>query len=212
MRVLVLNAGSSSLKASVIEDGRTLHRTSVSWGDDATRAPGRPSRVPELLDALERERIDTVSIEGLGHRVVHGGGKFSAPTVLDEPALAALDELGKLAPLHTAVAVETIRAARQALPGIRHVACFDTAFHAALPESATRYAVPESWRTAWGIRRFGFHGLSVEWAIERAGELLGRAPSELDIVVAHLGSGCSVTAVRGGHSSRPRWATRHSRA
>ncbi len=200
MRVLVLNAGSSSLKASVVEGGETLLRTSVSWGDDATRALDRRSGVRAVLDALERARIPAASIEAAGHRVVHGGTVFTAPIVLDEAALASLDDLSELAPLHNAVAVETIRAAREALPGVRHVACFDTAFHATLPEAVARYPVPESWHTEWGIRRFGFHGLSVTWAVERAGDLLGRAPGELDIVVAHLGSGCSVTAVRGGRS------------
>lgn len=200
MRVLVLNAGSSSLKASVIADGHTLQRPTVSWGDDATRARDRPSAVKAILVALEQARIPAASIEAVGHRVVHGGSVFTAPIVLDDAALASLDDLGALAPLHNAVAVETIRAARKALPGVPHVACFDTAFHSALPESAALYAVPEAWHTHWGIRRFGFHGLSVAWAVERAGELLGQAASELDIVVAHLGSGCSVTAVGAGRS------------
>lgn len=200
MRVLVLNAGSSSLKASVIDGGETLLRTSVSWGDDATRVAERQTAVLAILEALEGAHIPPASIEAAGHRVVHGGGVFEAPILLDESSLASLAELGDLAPLHNGVAVETIRAARRALPGVRHVACFDTAFHATLPESAARYAVPESWHTDWGIRRFGFHGLSVAWAAERAGELLGRATADLDIVVAHLGSGCSVSAVRGGRS------------
>jgi acetate kinase len=200
VRVLVLNAGSSSLKASVIDDGRTLHRASVSWSDDATRAPDRPSGVKAILEALEQARIPAASIEAVGHRVVHGGSVFTAPIVLDHAALEALDDFGALAPLHNAVAVETIRAARKVLPDVPHVACFDTAFHAALPESIALYAVPESWHTDWGIRRFGFHGLSVAWAVERTGELLALAASELDVVVAHLGSGCSVTAVRGGRS------------
>lgn len=195
-----MNAGSSSLKASVVEDGQTLHRTSVSWGDDATRSGDRPSAVREVLTALERARIPASSIEAVGHRVVHGGSVFAAPIVLDGAVLGSLDALGELAPLHNTVAVETIRAARTTLPGISHVACFDTAFHATLPESAARYAVPEAWYTEWGVRRFGFHGLSVAWAVERAGELLGRPVTDLNIVVAHLGSGCSVTAVRGGRS------------
>ena len=200
VRVLVLNAGSSSLKASVVDDGETLLQTSVSWGGDATRALDRPVAVQDALEAFERAGITLASVEAVGHRVVHGGGVFAAPIVLDDGVVEALDELSELAPLHNVIAVETIRAARGAVPRVPHVACFDTAFHATLPESVARYAVPESWYTEWGIRRFGFHGLSVTWAIERAGVLLGRAPAELDIVVAHLGSGCSVTAVRGGRS------------
>ena len=200
MRVLVLNAGSSSLKASVIDDGETLLRTSVSWGGDATRAADRSSGVASILDALRRERVDTGSIGAVGHRVVHGGARFAAPVAVDGAVLDSLEVLGDLAPLHNAVAVETIRAALDALPGMPQVACFDTAFHATLPEPMARYAVPAAWHDDWGIRRFGFHGLSVAWAVERAGLLLGRPTGELGLVVAHLGSGCSVTAVEGGRS------------
>jgi acetate kinase len=111
-------------------------------------------------------------------------------------AIAAVTEL---APLHNRPALETIRAARTAFPDAPHVACFDTAFHATLPESARRYPVPEEWHGA-GIRRFGFHGLSVEWSVGRAAGLLGRQIDELAVVVAHLGSGSSVTAVDRGRS------------
>ena len=200
MRVLVLNAGSSSLKASVVEDGETLLRTSVSWGADATRATDRPSSVGGVLHELERAQVAPDSIDAVGHRVVHGGMAFTGPTVIDDAVLTSLDTLGDLAPLHNAIAVETIRAARAALPRVRHVACFDTAFHATLPEPVARYPVPESWHTDWGIRRYGFHGLSVAWSVERAGELLGRSSSDLGLVVAHLGSGSSVTAVERGRS------------
>ena len=200
MRVLVLNAGSSSLKASIVDGDETLLRTSVSRGNDATRASDRRTALLAVLENLEGAHIPAGSIEAVGHRVVHGGGVFEAPVVVDDSSLASLAELGDLAPLHNGVAVETIQAAREALPRVSHVACFDTAFHATLPEAAARYAVPESWHTDWGIRRFGFHGLSVSWAVERTGEILGRTPSELDVVVAHLGSGCSVTAVRRGRS------------
>lgn len=186
MRVLVLNAGSSSLKASVVDAGETLLRTTGGLG--------------EVFEALGGEGLPVASIEAVGHRVVHGGEQFQEPALLDDAARASLGALGELAPLHNDVALETIRAARRALPGVPHVACFDTAFHSTLPESAARYPVPETWWTEWGIRRFGFHGLSVAWAVERAGELLGRPSAELEILVAHLGSGCSVTAVSQGRS------------
>ena len=200
MRVLVLNAGSSSLKASVVDDGKTLLRTSVSWGDDATQVAERQLEVRAVLDALDAAQIPAASMEAVGHRVVHGGSAFTGPVVVDEAVLASLEDVGELAPLHNGVAVETIRATRAALPGVNHIACFDTAFHASLPEAVSRYPVPESWHAEWGIRRFGFHGLSVAWAVERAGALLGRPLNGLELVVAHLGSGCSVTAVRGGRS------------
>ena len=121
VRVLVLNAGSSSLEVSVVDDGETLVRTSISWGDDATRAPDRPSGVWAALDALDAAKIPPTSIDAVGYRVVHDGSAFAAPILLDE---AALDVLGELAPLHNTVAIETIRAARAALPGVRHVAYF----------------------------------------------------------------------------------------
>lgn len=200
MRILVLNAGSSSLKASVIEGGRTLHRVGMSWGDHGAPAIAREAKVAAVFEALLRAGIARTSIDAVGHRIVHGGEDFVAPLRLGEDALASLDALDRLAPLHNGVAVETIRVARQALPDVPHVACFDTAFHATLPEAQTRYPVPESWYTDWGIRRYGFHGLSVSWAVLRAGEMVGTDVSELGMVVAHLGSGCSVTAVRGGRS------------
>ena len=200
MRVLVLNVGSSSLKASVVEDGATVARAEVSFGADATTSLEQPGAIRDVLASLGGVGVGGQTIEAVGHRVVHGGPTFSQPTLLDERAMAALDELKELAPLHNAVAVGTIRAAQRALPGVPNIACFDTAFHATLPESAARYPLPESWGADWGIRRFGFHGLSVAWAVEKAGELLGRPTRELALLVAHLGSGSSVTAVAGGGS------------
>jgi acetate kinase len=200
VRVLVLNAGSSSLKASAIEDGETLARTSVSWGPDATQAPDREGGLKAALATFEQAGVPSESFDAVGHRVVHGGSAFTRPTVLDDVTLAALDAIGDLAPLHNAVAIETIRAARTSLPGLPNVGCFDTAFHADLPPTATQYAVPGSWYAEWGIRRYGFHGLSVAWAVDRGAGLLGKVPEDLGLIVAHLGSGCSVTAVDGGRS------------
>jgi acetate kinase len=144
--------------------------------------------------------VEFDSIDVVGHRVVHGGEAFVEPTAIDDEGLAALDALADLAPLHNPVAVATIRAARGRLPDVPHVADFDTAFHAMLPAVARRYPVPDDWVGNHGIRRFGFHGLSVAWSVGRAAELLGRSVDDLRIVVAHLGGGCSVTAVDGGRS------------
>ena len=203
MRVLVLNAGSSTLKASVLDgDGRDpLFATALEWGADATRASGRPDDFEALLEQLVVEGIPVGSIDAVGHRVVHGGTRFTAPVVVDDTVLTALDELADLAPLHNPVAAETIRAALDALPGVPEVAAFDTAFHATLPPPAFRYPLPNQWTDAHGLRRFGFHGLSVEWSVTRASELLERPAHDLALVVAHLGSGCSVTAVDGGRSA-----------
>ncbi len=201
MRVLVFNAGSSSLKASVLEsaDLKTLARTELSLGADATSSPARRKSVDDALRALGQVAAAS-SIQAVGHRVVHGGTRFPSAVRIDAEALRGIDALREFAPLHNHVAAETIRAAQVAMPAIPHVAVFDTAFHATLPEDAFVYPLPYAWYQDWGIRRFGFHGLSVSWATQRAGWLLGKPVEGLAAVVAHLGSGCSVTAVLNGRS------------
>jgi acetate kinase len=120
--------------------------------------------------------------------------------VLDDAVVDAIEEVAELAPLHNSVALDTIRAARSLLPDVPHVACFDTAFHRTLAPAAFTYPVPDQWTHDWGLRRFGFHGLSVAWSVREASRRLGRRETSLGIVVAHLGSGCSVTAVWQGGS------------
>jgi acetate kinase len=164
-RVLVVNAGSTSLKLSVVD------------ADDVSRP------VASLDDAP--------AVAAVGHRVVHGGARFSEPTRIDDAVVAELTALIELAPLHNAPAVEAITAARKALPDAMHVAVFDTAFHKTLPEVASTYLLPARFRDR-GIRRFGFHGLSVQWVAERV--------PAARLVVCHLGGGSSVTAVRDGRS------------
>jgi acetate kinase len=124
--------------------------------------------------------------------VVHGGGRFREPIVIDDEVEAQLAEVTELAPLHNTPALAAIRRARATLPGLPHVAVFDSAFHATIPAEAATYALPERAREEWGICRFGFHGLSVQWASERV--------RVARLVVCHLGGGCSVTAVRDGRS------------
>jgi acetate kinase len=192
MRALVLNAGSTSLKASLIDEpgDATVARAVSDWdGTDAGAALAR------LLDTLRPAAIDVV-----GHRIVHGGERYTAPVRFDPALLASLTELSDLAPLHNPPAVAVLRAALSRWPEVPQVACFDTAFHTTLPAPARIYPLPWEWYEEWGIRRYGFHGLSVEWSLARAGELLERPASELGLVVAHLGGGCSVTAVAAGHS------------
>ena len=134
----------------------------------------------------------------VGYRVVHGGARGIRPLPVDDALVARIEALDSLAPLHNRRAAAVIRAGRVAFPDIPHVACFDTAFHATLPEAAWRYPLPADWVARWELRRYGFHGLSVTWAVRRAAQLLGRPVGELEMVVAHLGSGASVTAVAGG--------------
>jgi acetate kinase len=201
-RILVLNAGSSSLKAALIEPpGATLGRTDASWGADASRAPDRAAGLRAVLADLDIAADGAATgIDAVGYRVVHGGDRFTAPARIDDAVVAGIEAVADLAPLHNGVALETIAAGRALLPQLTHVACFDTAFHATLEPAAFRYPVPERWFAEWGIRRYGFHGLSVAWSVGRAAALLGKPASDLCLVVAHLGSGCSVSAVEAGRS------------
>jgi acetate kinase len=166
--VLAVNAGSTSLKLHLV-------------GDD-----GRAEAVGQLED------VSAEDVDAVGHRVVHGGPRFREPVLIDGDVIAAIEELTPLAPLHNAPALAALSEARRMLPDIPHVAVFDTAFHATLPDEAATYAVPARWRDEWGVRRYGFHGLSVQWAAERV-------PARR-LVVCHLGGGCSVTAVLDGRS------------
>jgi len=200
MRVLVLNVGSSSIKGSIVEsrDASAIAAYEVSLGTDATRRRGLDRTVQRLLGKLRVN--DGQVVEAVGHRVVHGGTRFRKAVRVDDRVLKAIEELAEFAPLHNRVAAQGIRATRSALPNLPQIAAFDTAFHATLGEEQFIYPVPWPWYREYGIRRFGFHGLSVEWSIGRAAEKLNRRVDELALVVAHLGSGCSVTAVLNGRS------------
>ena len=194
MRVLVLNPGSSTLKAAVVlaESGEVVAQDTIEW----------PAGVEGAADAVASAlaRLPSETADAAGYRVVHGGAAYTTSSRVDADLLAAVEELDSLAPLHNRRAASVMRAAMQRLPHLPHVACFDTAFHANLPEEAWRYPLPGEWVERWGIRRYGFHGLSVSWAVRRASELLGSVREDLGLAVAHLGSGCSVTAVDGGVS------------
>ncbi len=187
MNVLVVNAGSSSLKLSVLDDERTVDALDISdWvGDDAPIAEFAARVGP---------------VDAVGHRVVHGGIEFTGPVVVDAGVEARLADLVPLAPLHQPAALAALAATRKALPDATHVACFDTAFHATIPAAAHTYALPAAWRQRWPLRRFGFHGLSHSYASRRAAHLGGRRLEELGIVTCHLGAGASLCAVRGGRS------------
>ena len=174
--VLVVNAGSTSLK---------LHLVAA----DEASAP------VAALDDVDADRIDAVA-----HRVVHGGEAFVRPARIDAAALRAIADLEPLAPLHNTPALAAIDDAMGRLPDVPHVAVFDTLFHTTMPPEAREYAVPRRWREEWGVRRYGFHGLSVAWSAERAATMLGSPADDLRLVVCHLGGGCSITAVAAGRS------------
>jgi acetate kinase len=193
MRILVVNAGSSSLKLRVVDERDDLALSEDLPALDPEAGAPAPGRLGGLLG---RAGV----IDAVGHRVVHGGTEFVDAVRVDERVLERLEALSALAPLHQPATIAALRWARAALPDVPHVACLDTAFHAGLPAAAATYALPRSWRERWPLRRFGFHGLSHAHAARRAAELLGRPLEPLRLVTAHLGAGASLAAVAGGRS------------
>ncbi len=215
--VLSLNCGSSSVKLALVDpltgersvDGlaervgtagvairldRGGRGTDVEAPDDVTHH----GVVSAMVAALTED--ERASVSAVGHRVVHGGSRFTASVRVDEDVLSGLRDVEPLAPLHIPGNIAGLLAARAALPGIENVAVFDTAFHRTLPPRAYRYAVPRAWFEEHGVRRFGFHGISHRYVASRAAELLSRPLGELQLVSVHLGNGCSACAVRGGES------------
>jgi acetate kinase len=190
MRILVVNAGSSSLKLRVLDPDDT-----VVASQDLPRPRGEAddASVARLIQGLP-------PVDAVGHRIVHGGTAFSEPVVIDHAVEERLRALTDLAPLHQPNSLAALDAVRAVLPTVPAVACFDTAFHAAMPPAAATYALPREWRTRWELRRYGFHGLSHAYASRRASELLGRSPESLRLVTCHLGAGASLAAVLHGRS------------
>jgi acetate kinase len=189
MRILVVNAGSSSLKLSLL-DADELVGAAVLPMDDGRFDPDRTARFV----------ADAGALDAVGHRIVHGGTDFTGPTLLDARVRQRLERLTDLAPLHQPTSLAALDTVSALLPRVPAVACFDTAFHATLPPAATTYALPVEWRRRWPLRRFGFHGLSHAYIARRTPELLERPRDELRIVSCHLGAGASVTAIARGRS------------
>jgi len=188
--VLVVNAGSSSLKLRVLDasDQVTASADLAGW-DGSADDPGLRDFLAGLAGA-----------GAAGHRVVHGGHRFTAATLIDDEVVAGIGELTDLAPLHQPRALAGIEAVRTALPGLPAVACFDTAFHAGLPAAAATYALPAAWTRRFGLRRFGFHGLSHAYAAGRAAQLTGDHVLRRRVVTCHLGAGSSLAAIVNGRS------------
>jgi acetate kinase len=215
-RVLVLNGGSSSVKLALV-DPSTGERALTALGDkvgsgdaevrwrrgdeesSSTPSDTSPAGVVEHLlgELTDEERSSVVAV---GHRVVHGGQRFTESVVVDDSVMAGLAEITDLAPLHLPANREGVEAARRVLPDVPHVLVFDTAFHRTLPPVAYRYAVPTAWYEEHDVRRYGFHGTSHYYVSRQAAELLGRPVESLRMVTLHLGNGCSAAAVRGGES------------
>lgn len=219
LRILVVNAGSSSLKFALFaaDSCELLARGNVEWMGDSDQAQLRLSG--QSLADVKRNVVARSHAEGVtvarqalvehsflqagpasqiavvGHRVVHGGTLFQSSVRVDERVRTAIAELATLAPLHNPPALAAIEAIESAFPGVTQVAVFDTAYFSNLPPSAVVYPLPYEWFSEWGIRRFGFHGISHAYCAQRAAELLHRDLSELRLVICHLGNGCSVSAI-----------------
>ena len=222
MNILVLNCGSSSIKYQlfempartrlakglierigegqadiVFEDERGKHQENI-------RAANHDDGIAAILDRLvSGSRLGNSgqpAIAAVGHRVVHGGEEFRAAVVIDDSVLAAIEKVSRFAPLHNPPNVAGIRGARQVLPDAPQVACFDTAFHATIPQVAHIYALPYELYERLGVRRYGFHGISHHYVMQRAGAMLGINEAKLNCITCHLGNGCSVTAIRNGQS------------
>ena len=190
MDVLVVNAGSSSLKLSLLgPDDEIRAATEVAHWETATLPP----ELTNFLNGLS-------PVDAIGHRIVHGGPTLHAAAVIDASVRQAIEDATDLAPLHQPRALAGIDAVAKLLPGVPAVACFDTAFHATMPAAAATYALPAAWRERFGLRRYGFHGLSHAYASRRAAQLLGRAAERLRVVSCHLGAGASLAAVDQGRS------------
>lgn len=221
MSILVFNAGSSTLKFALFdqEAGEACARGTIDWAGQPNGAQvvvrsskgnearsynndldrhGAAAHALKILIELNLVSETLEEIEAVGHRIVHGGTEFRESARIDAPAKAALARLSALAPLHNPPALVAIEAAEQALPRVPHVAVFDTAFFAQLPPKAFIYPLPYEWYSDWGIRRFGFHGISHGYCASRAAEMLRRDAADLRLVICHLGNGCSASAVRGG--------------
>ena len=190
MRVLVVNAGSSSLKMSVVGP------------DDAILAKREfDTKGGRLENGRLREAVSAIGgFDAVGHRVVHGGSRYTESVRIEPGVIDYLATITDLAPLHLPAALAGIAFAGKAFPSVPAIACFDTAFHSRMPAAASTYAIPEEWRERYGIRRYGFHGFSHSYSARTAAQLLRQPESELRVVTCHLGSGASLAAVSGGRS------------
>jgi acetate kinase len=216
MIILALNCGSSTVKFRLVdvdpaapqgEQAGDLTRGTVEVvprGGARTRVPeqGHAAAVGQVIARVIEDRAGRAAVAAVGHRVVHGGDRFTESTLIEAPVLAGLEDLEELAPLHNGPSVAGIRAARGLLgPQMPMVAVFDTAFHASLPERASRYAIPSHLARRHGIRRFGFHGISYQSVLSRYCGLTGTPSEQATLVALHLGNGCSATAIKDGRSA-----------
>ncbi len=220
MKILVINCGSSSLKFQLIDSetekviGKGLcerigidGRISFTPGDGDkitkdTAIPDHNRAIELVIEALTDSETGVISslseIGAVGHRIVHGGEKFTKSVIIDEEVIKAIEEVSDLAPLHNPANLIGIRACQKSMPGVPMVAVFDTAFHQTMPEEAYLYGIPYSFYEKYKIRRYGFHGTSHSYVSKKAAEMLGKDYGDLKTIVCHLGNGASVSAVKNG--------------
>lgn len=214
--ILVVNCGSSSLKLALFD--KHLQKTvsalaeKLNKPDTVARLSGdeQPIKLPDsadhrtalqaLIETFTHRKLMTGAPAAIGHRVVHGGETFREAALISQDTITAIEACADLAPLHNPVNLAGIQAMRSLFPTVPQVAVFDTAYHQTLPDRAYRYALPERCYRDWGIRRYGFHGTSHYFMAQEAARLLGRTPATTSIISAHLGNGCSITAIRDGLS------------
>lgn len=221
MKVLVINAGSSSLKYQLMDpaahtvlskglcerigiDGRLTHKVpgkDLTWQSDIPM-PTHAEAIQAVLSALvspDHGVIKSVKeIDAVGHRVVHGGERFAQSVLIDDDVMKAIEECIPLAPLHNPANITGIQACRQVMPGVPMAAVFDTAFHMTMPEKAYIYPIPYEYYEKDKVRRYGFHGTSHRYVSQRAADMLGKPASNLKLITCHLGNGSSLAAVMGG--------------
>lgn len=199
--ILVVNCGSSSLKYKVFSTPgfEQLYKGAVEQiGEIDSSIKNHKQAIASIFDELSSEGIEKTSIKGVGHRVVHGGEAFKEPVIIDKNVIAGIKENIKLAPLHNPANLEGIIACMEAMPDIRQVAVFDTAFHSTIPKHAYMYPIPYEMYEKYRIRKYGFHGTSHAYVAAKAAEILERPLSELKLITVHMGNGCSISAVDKG--------------
>lgn len=217
-KVIAVNSGSSSLKFQLFQMpeeevltsgvaeriGQKMGIFTINVNGEKIKTeveiPDHKKAVDLLLEALVKYGIvkELSEIKGAGHRIVQGGAYFSGSVKVDEDVVSKVDELCALAPLHNPAHLVCYRAFKEALPEIEHVFVFDTAFHQTMTEESFLYPVPYEWYTDYKVRKYGAHGTSHEFVMKRTAELMGKDPSELNILTCHLGNGASITAIKNG--------------
>jgi acetate kinase len=198
MPIFALNCGSSSIKSAIVDSAR--RRRLFDFHVENADTKGLSAAVAKVLQELGSHTGEHGQPDAIAHRIVHGGERFLRATRIDDGVLEEIEQLSHLAPLHNPPALAAVRQARDAYPGTPHVAIFDTAYHATLPRHAREYALPQDLRQRFGIRRYGFHGISHAHVMHSIAEHLGVKADELRIISCHLGNGASAAAIEHGRS------------